>query len=230
MSGLESGLFVLNKPSGITSFDCVNRLKARLGVQKIGHCGTLDPLATGVLLVLFGSATERQESFMGLQKEYWFQARLGILTDSGDRGGRIIFQTQTPSIPLDKIRRLCDGFIGEHWQTPPRVAALKYQGKRYYEWAREGIEIPRAPRAVNIYSFQVTSLHDAIWEGRVSCSRGTYVRSLVADVAEYMGTFAALDALVRERIGPHEVKEALPWDFIREASRDDLFARALPVP
>lgn len=222
MTEAASGLLVIDKPAGLTSFDCVFRLRKALREKRVGHCGTLDPMAEGVLLVLFGSATRDQERYLELEKCYWMRASFGRLTTTGDRDGENLPCEPYQDVSLERVQEIARTFVGEYWQTPPRYAALKYKGRPYYKWAREGVEIPRVPRPVMIYSFEVLSLSGISWEARVRCSRGTYVRVLAEDLAQRLGTGACLEALVRESIGPYRRREALPLSKAQGLSREDL--------
>ena len=220
----DSGLLVVDKPAGLTSFQCVARIRRTLGQKlRVGHCGTLDPMAQGVLLVLFGrAATRLQESFLGLEKRYWFRARWGITTDTGDREGKEVARFPTDHLTADALAQTAAGFVGEVQQTPPAYAALKFKGRHYYDWARQGVEIPRAARPVTIYAFDVLA-HDADhWEARVRCSRGTYVRTLAEDVAKRLSSGSHLVDLIRERVGPYRREDALKWPEIETMSRDAL--------
>jgi len=225
MPEAAAGLLILDKPSGVTSYDCVHRVKRILDREKAGHCGTLDPLAQGVLLVLVGAATRRQESYLALEKEYWFRARFGVTSRTGDREGEILEAPGFSHVSEGMLRQTIRGFIGPQFQTPPRYAALKYKGKPYYYWARREVEIPRAPRPVHIANFELLSFAGAWWEGRVICSRGTYIRTLVEDVAKKLNTGALLDALVRERVGAFERKDALSWENLSACRRESLLLR-----
>ncbi|MFA5975619.1 MAG: tRNA pseudouridine(55) synthase TruB [Elusimicrobiota bacterium] len=216
------GLLLIDKPSGPTSYDCVHHVKRISGQPRVGHCGTLDPLAQGVLILLLGRATKQQDAFLGMEKQYWFRAQFGILTDTGDREGK---RLQTMGVlPLEScpLQTVLTGFVGEHGQIPPRYSALKYKGKPYYHWARRGMDIPRVPRPVQIHSFELLKLDGAFWEARVTCSRGTYIRTLVEEVAQRLGTIATLEALVRERVGNYRREAALSWDRLLTLDREGL--------
>ena len=220
---IDSGLLVVDKPAGLTSFQCVHRIRRVLGEKlRVGHCGTLDPMAEGVLLILFGPATRLQENFLGLEKQYWFRARWGSMTDTGDREGKETARFNFAHVSRADLDQAVFNFQGEQMQTAPAIAALKYKGRRYYEWARKGIEIPRASRSIRIASFQVLAQEGEFWEGRVVCSRGTYIRTLAEDVAKSLGSGAHLDALVRERVGPYTRAQALPWPTLETLNRDAL--------
>jgi tRNA pseudouridine55 synthase len=218
----SDGLFVIHKPSGITSHDVIVRLRSLLPLRRLGHCGTLDPMASGVLLVVGDKATRHQESLMRLEKQYWFRALLGKRSDTGDRDGRPLPAPPWAGIDAKQLEEAANLFVGEQWQWPPRYAALKYKGRPYYTYARLGQEIPRAPRTIQVSRFESLSFKNGAWEGRVLCSKGTYVRTLVEDVAEHLGTAAILDALVRERIGPYTLADA--------ASLESRSFKASPFP
>ena len=153
-----SGLLVVDKPAGLTSFDCVYRVKRILQATKVGHCGTLDPMAKGVLLLLVGKATREQENFLGLEKQYRFRAQFGQATDTGDREGTLTATKDFNHITRARLEIALQDFQGKQMQTPPRYAALKYKGKAYYRWARMGVEIPRVPRPIEVYSIELLSL------------------------------------------------------------------------
>jgi tRNA pseudouridine55 synthase len=224
--GGPSGLLVLHKPSGCTSHDCVDAVRQSLKEKRVGHCGTLDPIASGVLLVLVGSATVHQERYMSLPKTYWFRARLGSLTDTGDREGKVLPCPPYHPVPMEIFEKIVKSFVGTQWQTPPRFSAVKHGGKPLYEYARRGIEVPREPRSIEIYDFRLLSLRDDVWEGRLRCSRGTYVRTVVEDVAESAGTGAFLEALVRESVGPYSLDQSVTLDDLKQSARPQDLLRA----
>ena len=217
-----SGLLLLDKPSGPTSFDCIRQVRRILQQKRVGHCGTLDPMAEGVLVLLFGQHTRRQDDFLEMEKQYWFRSELGKQTDSGDRTGVVTRTRPVGEITLADLQRIADSFNGEQWQTPPRVSALKYKGKRLYEWARQGVDVPRAPRKIYITDFTILAYEKPLWEARVVCSRGTYIRALVEDVAWRLGTVATVDALIRERVGRYRREDALGWNELCRCTREDL--------
>jgi tRNA pseudouridine55 synthase len=212
---LPSGLLLLNKPAGVTSFDCVQVAKRRFGAARAGHCGTLDPGARGLLLILLGSSTRLQNSFLGLEKEYWFRGQLGVKTSTADLEGPVVEKKPHDHVTEETLRISLRSFMGDTQQLPPMYSALKYKGKPYYHYARKGQDVPRVARTVSISSLELLSFDPPYWEARVICSRGTYVRTLVEDVAEELGTCATLVELVRKRIGPYRVTQALSWDILR---------------
>ena len=229
MTELPCGLLLLDKPAGVTSFDCVQLARRRFGTSKVGHCGTLDPAARGLLLLLVGAATREQDSFLNLSKQYWLKAQFGLRTSTGDREGEVVEEKPVDQVTIESLENVVSDFIGEIQQTPPLYSALKYKGKPYYRYARKGVEIPRFPRAVSIVSFSVLSFRLPYWEGRLVCSRGTYVRTLVEDVAKRLGSCATLVDLVRERIGSYALNQALKWEALRTGSELDLRSVLHPV-
>jgi tRNA pseudouridine55 synthase len=222
VSDLPSGLLLLDKPSGVTSFDCVQVAKRQTGAARAGHCGTLDPGARGLLLILVGTATRQQESFLGLEKEYWFRSELGVKTATGDREGSVIEQRSWGHVTMESLEVVLQSFMGNILQTPPMYSALKYKGKPYYHYARKGLEVPRHPRGVSIVSLSLLSFRLPFWEARVVCSRGTYIRTLVEDVASCLGTCGTLLELIRERIGPYHRTQALTWNELRALNPEGL--------
>ena len=210
---LSSGLLVVDKPAGLTSFQCVRRVRDILGVARVGHCGTLDPMARGVLVILFGAATRGQDQFLALEKQYWFRAQWGVTTDTGDREGQEIGPRGSPvdrtsraAACVEALSQAVAVYQGDTAASRrPPTRRLKYKGRHYYDWARQGIEIPRAPRSVTISRFDVLAHAGEFWEARVVCSRGTYIRTLAEDVAKELGSGAhlvELDPRTRRPVSP----------------------------
>ena len=224
-----TGLLLVDKPSGVTSFDCVAVVRRRLGVQRVGHCGTLDPAARGLLLILVGSSTRLQDSFLGLEKEYWFRAELGRRTSTGDLEGEVVSTGRFDHVTSVDLQKVLDSFLGDIAQIPPIYSALKHRGKPYYSYARKGLTVPRVPRTVTIHTLSLLSFSAPYWEARVVCSRGTYIRTLAEDVAERLQTCGTLVELVRERIGPYRKDEALSWDVLRQSPVEELLAALRPA-
>lgn len=199
----------INKPEGWTSFDVVKKIRSTIRVKKVGHAGTLDPFATGVLLVCTGRATKQVEDLMQLEKEYVAELELGKTTDSFDRTGKILSETEVGQLAETEIQGVCAQFEGETLQTPPMYSALKINGQRLYELARKGITVERRPRKINIYRLDVLNMEIPSVTVRVVCSRGTYVRALAHDIGERLGCGAYLKALVRSRIGSYRLADAM---------------------
>jgi len=224
-----SGLLLVNKPSGITSFKLVNLIKKKLQVKKAGHCGTLDPLASGLMLVLTGKATKSQDKFMKQDKVYFASVKLGTKTDSGDMAGKIIQQSDYAHVNIDNIKDVCKDFIGETEQIPPMFSALKVGGKKLYELARKGIEIERKKRKITIYFIDIIDYSDGIIKMRVKCSSGTYIRTLAEDIGEKLSTHAVLENLVREEIGIYSLKNAVSLEEINNASKETVAEKIIEV-
>jgi tRNA pseudouridine55 synthase len=195
------------KPAGWTSFDVVAKLRSGLHWKKVGHAGTLDPMATGMLLLLFGDATQRTEEFMGLAKEYIGTIRLGVMTTTDDAEGEIVEQRAVNWNP-DAIRSVLREFVGVISQKPPAVSAVKVGGRRSYDLVRKGREVELASREIQIHDIEIESLADPGVSIRVCCGRGTYIRSIARDVGERLGCGAMLSSLVRTRIGRYDISRA----------------------
>lgn len=211
-----SGLILVNKPSGITSFKVVHIIRKKLNVKKVGHCGTLDPLASGLMIVLVGKYTKMQDKFMKHDKVYYATIKLGIKTDSGDLEGNIISQSAYSHVTKESIIQTCNSFIGKIQQIPPMYSALKVNGKKLYELARKGITIERKPREITIYSIDLIDFKDDKFSIRVKCSSGTYIRTLAEDIGIKLNTNTVLANLVREEIGDYKLSNAINIDDIKE--------------
>lgn len=208
------GLLLVNKPSGITSFKLVNTIRKKLQIKKAGHCGTLDPLASGLMLVLLGKATKMQDNFMKKDKVYLADIRLGMRTESGDLDGNIVSESDYSHVTNEKIKDVCAGFTGEIEQIPPMFSALKVGGRKLCDLARKGIEIERKARKIMIYSIDILDFFNGIIKIRVKCSSGTYIRTLAEDIGKKLKTDAVLNNLVREEIGDYSLTEAVALDEI----------------
>jgi len=221
-----SGLLLLDKPSNITSFKVVHKIKRVLNVKKVGHCGTLDPAATGLLLILVGKATKLQDKFMKEDKVYVGSFLLGVTTDSGDLDGKVISKNDFSNIDIKMIMRVTELFKGEIFQVPPMYSALKRNGRKFYEFARCGIEIKREPRKVIIKEFDVLSYNEDNIKVRIECSSGTYIRALAQDFGNVLKCGATVKTLRRERVGAFNVKDAL--DFEDADDTDKIIRKLIP--
>ena len=207
------GLLVVDKPAGVTSHDVVGMARRRLGERRIGHAGTLDPDATGVLLVGVGWVTRLMRYLQGMDKDYVAQVVLGVRTDTLDSSGTVVATCDPSGVTGDDVRAAAARLTGEIEQVPPMVSALKVDGRRLHELAREGIEVDRAPRRVTVSRFDVQPTGDpAVWDVAVTVSSGTYVRSLADDLGQLLGVGAHLRNLRRTRVGPFVVDDAAPPD------------------
>jgi len=211
---------LINKPTGWSSFDVVNKIKKALKIKKIGHSGTLDPFADGLLILVTGKKTKEAGRFQNLPKTYVGTIALGQTTDTLDTEGEITERKPVPPLTSEKIAALLSRFLGESLQTPPVYSALKLNGRRAYKLARENRDVELAPRKIHIYALELLDFSKAELTIRVHCSKGTYVRALARDIAKSLGTVGYLKSLTRTEIGPFSLEEALEVDaFIDTVKR-----------
>ncbi|HYE96513.1 MAG TPA: tRNA pseudouridine(55) synthase TruB [Rubricoccaceae bacterium] len=212
---LEAGAFLVDKPPRLTSFAVVRRVRRALGIKKVGHAGTLDPMATGLLVVLVGRvATRAQDAFMGLPKTYTGTLRLGETTPSFDADTPVDVRVPADHVTDADLEAVRARFEGEITQVPPVFSAIKVGGQRLYQKARKGMEVEVPPRRVAIYRLAWTGRRGADVDFEVECSKGTYVRSLAHDVGQALGVGAHLVALRRTAIGPYRVEDAFALDTL----------------
>lgn len=224
------GIVLLDKPGGMTSNRALQRVKRSLGAAKAGHTGSLDPLATGLLPICLGQATKLAGMLLASDKRYSVRAQLGAQTDSADSDGKVIEQATVPPNWDSALAVTLEQFTGAIQQTPPMYSALKHRGKRLHQLARAGQTVDRPPREVTIFETQLLD-HGADWFAlRVHCSKGTYIRSLVEDIAAALGTVGHVTALRRETLGPFSLEEAVPLSQFEsdEGPRDSGWAAILP--
>lgn len=204
-----NGILIVDKPSGMTSHDVCQHFKRTLPVKKVGHAGTLDPLATGVLVILLDNACKLQSVFMGKNKVYQFTMRLGVTTDSYDADGKVKSEADVPSDALRRIEQAIPDFLGEIDQVPPIFSAIRKNGQRLYKLARNGIEVKPDSRRVRIHTIEMIEAVLPDVTLKVSCACGTYIRSLAYDLGRRVGCGAHVTALRRLRSEPFGVEEAL---------------------
>lgn len=228
MSELCDGVLIVDKEEGETSFSVVRKVKKLLKVSKVGHAGTLDPFATGLLLVLVGQGTKLSPYLMAGDKTYLGTLTLGTETDTLDRTGRVTAVKPVPKLEPELVRERARAFVGETEQTPPSFSALKVQGKRAYSLARKGLPVILEKRRVRIMELAVLSLDLPDVTFRVVCSSGTYVRTLAADLGKELGVGAHLKALRRTVIGPYGVEDALRSADMG-ASAEEVKKRIIPL-
>ena len=220
----------MDKPAGISSNDVVQQAKRLFGAQKVGHTGSLDPLATGVLPLCFGEATKFSQYLLDADKKYWAHVRLGITTETGDADGEVIAQADASSVTPAQAVAALETFVGEIEQIPSMYSALKHRGQPLYKLARKGIEVERAPRQVSIYSAELLQFSEASIELRVHCSKGTYIRSLAEDLGAALGCGAHVSALRRLAAGPYEEGQATTLAELCETNdMQEMDALLLPV-
>lgn len=212
-----NGIININKPLGMTSHDVVSRLRRILGIKKIGHTGTLDPDASGVLPMCVGRATKTADMLTAQDKQYVAEVTLGSATTTLDASGEVT-ETAEVNVTAEDIARAVKGFEGEIEQIPPMYSAIKVDGKRLYQLAREGVEIERKPRRVTISSIEVLNidLEGKKFSMKVDCSKGTYIRTLCDDIGRALGCFAHMSALERTRSGRFDIAEAFTLSQVEE--------------
>lgn len=212
----ENGyLFNIDKPLGKTSFNVVYTIRKTTGIKKVGHAGTLDPLATGVLLVAAGKATKSIHKLVGMEKEYIGKVKFGVVTDTYDAEGRVLEENSLDALKESDIVSALSKFRGEILQTPPIYSALKVKGKPLYKYARQGVEVKIEPRKVVINEIELLSFDGIEAEIKVKCSKGTYIRSLAYDLGRELGCGAMLNGLVRTKIGPYFIENSINLDDFR---------------
>ncbi len=214
---MKEGIIVINKPHGLTSHDVVARIRRKFGMKKVGHAGTLDPLATGVLIVLMGKFTKMSDRFMNLDKGYRATMLLGRKTNSADIQGEIISEKPYDQISLVAVERVFQEFIGKTDQLPPMFSAIKFKGKKLYELARKGITVDREPRTITIGKLEVLKFDLPSVEFVMECSKGTYVRQLADDVGERLGCGACISQIERTKVGSFRLEEAVHIEEINES-------------
>ena len=210
-----SGILLVDKPQDWTSQDAVSCIKHRFHLKKAGHCGTLDPMATGLLVLLFGKCTKLQDSLMAKDKVYRASMRLGIETDTEDATGNVVAEHSIKGIDEEAVSKSAQSLVGELMQVPPMVSAIKRNGRKLYELARKGITVEREPRKISIFSIEIERISLPDVDFIVHCSKGTYVRTLCADWGRALGCGANMTALRRLRSGEHSVENAYTIETIK---------------
>jgi tRNA pseudouridine55 synthase len=225
----HSGVLVVDKASGLTSFEVVARARPALGERRIGHAGTLDPGAVGVLPLLVGEATKMMAYLVEQEKEYVAVIRLGVTTDTHDVSGRVVATASVPALDRAQLERALGPFVGRIRQAPPMYSAVHHAGRRLYELAREGVEVVREAREVVVHAIELIELMGDRIRLRVVCGKGTYLRAIAADLGAALGCGGVLEHLARVRVGPFTRAQALPSDDLTRLERPALLARLLPV-
>jgi tRNA pseudouridine55 synthase len=213
---MRDGVLVVDKPSGVTSHDVVETVRRKLKTKKVGHSGTLDPVATGVLVLLVGKATKLFSKFVHFDKEYDATLRLGVVTSTGDSEGVVLSEKQIDHITEENIRDAFVAFVGEREQVPPMVSAIKYQGKRLYVLARQGIEVDRKARRIRIYDLKITRMDLPEIDFYVKCTKGTYIRRLGEEIGEKLGVGGFISRIRRVSLGPFHIRDAVKVEDVDE--------------
>ena len=209
------GICLINKPAGMTSFDVVYHVRKAAGTKSVGHTGTLDPQATGVLVVLLGRACKALPYLSGKTKEYIAELTLGTKTDTGDIWGKPIAAAAVPTVDSAQLEAVLNSFLGKSMQLPPMVSAIKKDGKKLYEYAREGIEVKREKRPIEITEMELLQTVPTI-RFRVVCSNGTYVRTLCEDIAEKLGTVGTMSSLARTAACGYTLAQCQTLDEVKQ--------------
>lgn len=223
------GILLVDKPPVLTSHDVVDRLRRHFGFKKVGHCGTLDPAATGLLIIVLERATKLQDRLMSDDKTYEGTLCLGIATDSQDADGKILAEKPVPPLTEADLEAVFAKFRGDIQQIPPMVSAKKVAGQPLYKLARKGKTIEREPRSVHIYDFRILSVALPRVQIRVTCTKGTYVRTLCHDIGEAIGCGGHLAALRRTRSGKLDVQDAHRLDDLLKLNRAQLQPLIIPI-
>ena len=224
------GVLPIDKASGMTSHDVVAIVRKVLGTKKVGHCGTLDPMATGLLLLTLGKGTKIQDLLMSEDKEYVGTMKLGEMTDSQDADGEITESRPVPDLTSEQLEAAFAKYDGDFYQTPPMVSAIKKDGVALYKLARQGKTVEREPRFVHIYAHQILEVRPPEVEFRVVCSKGFYVRTYAFDIGNDLGCGAHLNALRRTKSGRFDVGMAFPAADLKTASREVILEKLLTLP
>lgn len=227
---VPDGVLLVDKAEGMTSHDVVALTRRQLGIKKVGHCGTLDPIATGLLLLTIGRGTKVQDLLMSEDKEYVGTLTLGASTTTQDREGEIIETKAVPQFSAEQIRAAFDKFRGDFYQTPPMVSAKKQGGVPLYKLARQGKVVEREPRFVHVYRYNIDKIALPEVDFSVLCSKGFYVRTYAHDIGDTLGCGAHLKNLRRTKSGRFEVENAITVDQIKESPRDQIITRILSLP
>lgn len=223
-----SGIIIIDKPSGITSHNCISKLRYLLKIRRIGHCGTLDPLASGVLPIMIGSAVKASEYLVDHDKRYFAGIKLGVTTTTEDTTGEVLTQFDGVLPTFEQFCEAAKAFEGEIMQTPPMYSALKVGGVKLYDLAREGITVERKARKVNIYSISPEQRDNEFFLD-VRCSKGTYIRTLCADIGAKLGCGACMSSLTRSEVDVFTREDAIVFDDLNNMSADEILSHLIPV-
>ncbi len=222
------GALLIDKPSGPTSHDVVDAIRRQFRIKKVGHCGTLDPNATGLLIIVLGRGTKLSEKLMGDDKVYEGTMKFGETTDSYDADGELVASLPVPPITLDELNASAATFIGDQMQVPPMVSAIKKNGVPLYKLARQGIVVEREPRLIHIYNFRFTDYREPIGTFKLASTKGTYVRSIAHDLGQKLGCGAHLTTLRRSVSGKFDVADATPLDSVLKLTAAELEKKVIP--
>lgn len=223
------GVLLVDKPAGITSHDVVDRVRRLFQTRRVGHAGTLDPMATGLLIILVGKATKASQYLMSQEKEYLGEVTLGTTTDTQDAEGETLETRPIPALTEKQIQETLHSMLGDQYQTPPMHSAKKVGGKKLYELARKGLEVEREPRFIRLNLFELSTWQSPRFTFRVQCTKGTYVRTLAHDLGQKFGCGGHLSMLRRTVSGELSVDKAYTLEALEKMSREQKIACLVPV-
>lgn len=230
LTATPDGVLLVDKAAGMTSHDVVALVRRRLQIKKVGHCGTLDPIATGLLLLTLGRGTKIQDLLMSEDKEYAGTMVLGQSTDTQDRAGKVLEERPVPPLAEATVHAAFEKYAGDFYQMPPMVSAIKQGGVPLYKLAREGKVVEREPRLVHVYRHTISRIESPEIDFSVVCSKGFYVRTYAHDIGETLGCGAHLQELRRTKSGRFSVNGAITVDELRETDPVDILGRILTLP
>lgn len=222
------GALLVDKPAGPTSHDVVASIRRQFRIPKVGHCGTLDPNATGLLIIVLGRGTKLSEKLMSDDKLYEGDMQFGVATNSYDADGEVTATLPVPLLTVEELNELATTFVGDQMQTPPMVSAVKKDGVPLYKLARKGVEVPREPRLIHIYRFRFSAYTEPLGRFELACTKGTYVRTVAHELGQKIGCGAYLATLRRVSSGKFNVTDALPLDTVLKLTKAELEKRVMP--
>src|ERR1700704_4592040 len=230
LTATPDGVLLVDKATGMTSHDVVAIVRRRLQMKKVGHCGTLDPIATGLLLLTLGRGTKIQDLLMSEDKEYSGTMILGVETDTQDRAGKVLQERPVPPLDEATVRAAFEKYAGDFYQMPPMVSAIKQGGVPFYKRARQGKTVEREPRLVHVYRYSIDRIASPEIDFSVVCSKGFYVRTYAHDIGDTLGCGAHLKNLRRVKSGRFHVDQAISVAQIKEVPNEDILKRMLTLP
>jgi tRNA pseudouridine55 synthase len=222
------GAILIDKPAGPTSHDVVDAIRRQFNIKKVGHCGTLDPAATGLLIIVLGRGTKLSEKLMSDDKVYEGEIKFGETTDSYDADGERVSSLPVPPLTLDELNEAAAEFIGDQMQTPPMVSAIKKAGVPLYKLARKGLEVARDPRLIHVYVFRFSAYQEPLGQFRMACTKGTYVRSIAYEIGQKIGCGAHLANLRRVVSGKFDVADASQFEELMKWTPREFEKRVIP--
>jgi tRNA pseudouridine55 synthase len=222
------GAILIDKPAGPTSHDVVDAIRSEFRLKKVGHCGTLDPNATGLLIIVLGKATKLSEKLMSSDKVYEGTMKFGETTSSYDSDGELTGSLPVPPMTIEELNEAAQTYVGDQMQMPPMVSAIKKNGVPLYKLARKGIEVERQARLIHIYNYKFSDYQEPVGRFRVACTKGTYIRSLAHELGLKMGCGAHLNTLRRTVSGKFNVADAIEFEQVLGLPLSELEKRVIP--